>query len=477
MRRTAVKAMAERMPHLDTVIWEDEFSLDEEFFRALSRSKARHLKLDGVYVDEAFSVMPPLTPAVWSLSSLDIRADLIPVEPKDDDDVMDLETWGRLVSHFFTTLFNTCSSTLETLSWNDVIYSHKKPLSFGDTPLSFPRLRDLRLEIAPSRLETQAFASLLSSPLQHLHLHDGISRDQWGVLSKQPPFRDLESFVMESLSLEHSLSKHVADFIKLHPHLQKLHVHELDLKSQTPRDVAKPPIIYWIIPALKDVSFANLGSLSLGLGGNEYGGLSQFPTTSFDGIGKLTSLEQLCLKVGSGGGRHHQWLINHSELRGCLKDLKNLKMLALCRDTYPHGPGGSFDAEQYYATRYMDHPERTDAESRPDVDRELDALFPSPIQGRGLSEREAKAVVWERAHRNRMLAHAETYVVVLPKLEWMLCGQRPIGFRRDGDGSQRAVPLTRERDECITFLAKTFKVQSGPSVRGENLVFEEPSFN
>jgi hypothetical protein len=56
-----------------------------------------------------------------------------------------------------------------------------------------------------------------------------------------------------------------------------------------------------------------------------------------------------------------------------------------------------------------------------------------------------------------MLVQAEKYAAALPGLEWIYCGQWPMAIKKFGNEAPKvAVPLTKERDNCYTFLKGIF---------------------
>jgi hypothetical protein len=135
-------------------------------------------------------------------------------------------------------------------------------------------------------------------------------------------------------------------------------------------------------------------------------------------------------------------------------------MLALVRDTYPI-PLPGIDVERYYEFRYSGDQEQIDARKRPELDQTEKPLLSIQPESEEYDERDDfQDQLWERAHRNRMLEQAEKYAATLPGLEWIFCGQRPMGFKRKLEGSTAppiAEPLTKVRDECYTFLQSTFR--------------------
>lgn len=391
-----------------------------------------------------------LTLKTWPLCSLDLDISLAHRSTDatgsdgDSQDVQETESIHP-ISPFFRTLFQLCAPTLESLNWTTIDILSKSNIPFGSNPISFPRLRHLRLGFIS--LDTPGLSSFISAPLRHLELSSTVLAKHGSSLPAYGPLRHLSSFVVETLPIEKETCMHVAEFIMQHEHLQKLFVHEREDAHNENAHLDR-----CIIPVLTHGSFSNLRSLSLAWGGGSTDKATtphevHIPETALAAVGALVSLEQLSLSCGMTLGWRHQWLVNHPQLRASLQGLSRLKKLALVRDTYPI-PTLGFDAEGYYARRIVKAEERADAEGRMELEPDERGRYNNP-----------DAEIWERAHRNRMLSHAEAYAAVLPALEWILCGQRPMALERDHESRTarlKAVPLTKCRDDCYTFLNKTF---------------------
>lgn len=433
------------------------FQLDRNFFERITRSKAQHVKLNKTTLDEPWSMKPPLTPSSWPIRSLDLNMSLAFQSPKNSDEGENGTRLTNPMTNFFSTLFQLCSPTLESLAWT---YMDFQPgsVSLGDTPISFPRLRHLQL--GGLNIDSLAISSFLVTPLRSLDLSESILARAGTHLSISGPFRDLGSFVVTSLPKEIQPCKHIAEFIIHHNDLYRLYIHERgDALGSTAH------LDRYIVPALVSHDFSNLRSLSLAWGGGSMDESTKphdvhVPKTAFTTIGRLVSLEQLSLSAGICFGWRHQWLVNHEELRRHFGQLKGLKLLALVRDTYPI-PLPGIDVEQYYELRFSGDQEKTDAKARPELELNENTPFGTRPEGEEHDERDDfQDQLWERAHRNRMLEQAERYAATLPKLEWIFCGQRRMGFKQKIEGPTTpriAVPLTKVRDECYTFLQSTFR--------------------
>ncbi|KAF7556926.1 hypothetical protein G7Z17_g1051 [Cylindrodendrum hubeiense] len=465
IRRLSLMAISTAMPNLEVLVWGDRFSLDEAFFSNVSRSSARHIKLNRVLIGNPFPMEPPLTLETWPLRSLDLDMSWLP-SPSIDRAGSDEQSQGTQesdainpMSAFFGTLFQLCAPSLESLNWAYMDFSKGKVISLGSNPISFPHLQHLRLGYVP--LDALGFSSFLSSPLRHLELSSSVLTNFGSSLRTCGPLQDLKSFVIDTLPTEKKTCKHITEFIIQHKHIEKLYLHERGETHDEDRHLDR-----YIIPLLTNDNFNHLRSLSLAWGGGSIEEITKphithIPEKALATIGKIVSLEQLSLCSGMEFGWRNQWLVDHTELRTSLQGLSNLKMLALVRDTYLI-PGPVDDVEQYYSVKLVRDGERADAKARMelDIDEAVQAMGTLEINEHD-REFDTKAEIWERAHRNRMLTHVEAYAAVLPALEWMLCGQRPVGLERDPHSPAaplKAVPLTKHRDECWTFLRKTFGI-------------------
>jgi hypothetical protein len=465
LRKASILAMS-AMPNLETLTWKDGFSLDRNFFEGITRSKAQHVQLNRTTIDEPWSMKPPLTPSSWPIRSLDLNISLAYQATKKSDDTENGTGQTNPMTNFFSTLFQLCSPTLESLAWT---YKDFQPgargfASLGESPISFPRLRHLQLGLL--KIDSFAISSFLAAPLKSLDLSESILADAGTHISLCGPFRDLGSFVVTSLPKKMQPCSHIAEFIIHHNDIYRLFVHERGDALENDAHLDR-----YIIPALMKHDFSNLRSLSLAWGGGSIDESTKphqvhIPQTALKIIGRLVSLEQLSLRAGYCFGWRHQWLVNHEELRRYFSQLKRLKILALVRDTY-HIPLPGIDVEMYYEFRYSGDQERIDAGKRPELDQTENPLLGTPSEGEEHNERnDFQDQLWERAHRNRMLEQAEKYAASLPRLEWILCGQRPMGFKQKFEGSTTppiAEPLTKFRDECYTFLQSTFRGFHGDS--------------
>ncbi|RKK76741.1 hypothetical protein BFJ69_g6690 [Fusarium oxysporum] len=431
-RAAAVVAISS-LPNLETLSWRDQFSLDKSFFERITRCSAQHIDLNRPAIDDAWSLTPPLTPSAWPLRSLKLDVSMAL------DKWKEIEKKGATGTHhmtsFFSTLFHLCSPTLESLTWTyiDLARDDGVLVSIGESAVSFPRLRYLRLQIV--ELDSVAISSFLAAPLKSLDLDERVLKNPSTFDCE--PLRDLEDLIVSHPPRKASACRRIAKFISQHTGLRRLYLHETSLGLG-----GIPYLDEVILPTLISSDFGNLRSLYLAWGE------AQIPEKSLRRIGRLVSLEQLSLSAGKSYGLQHHWLVDHDKLRHHLSPLQGLTNLALVCDTYPV-PVPGLPSGFYYEFRIPGPEAREDAKARPELDVDEDT-----------GEWVDMMQIWERVHRNRMLDQAEQYAAVFPKLEWMFCGQRPMGFIKTPEGQcelRRAVPLTQGRDECRTYRQAMFR--------------------
>ncbi|RSL76043.1 hypothetical protein CEP51_010337, partial [Fusarium floridanum] len=292
--------------------------------------------------------------------------------------------------------------------------------------MSFPHLRELQLDSI--QLGSLEILSFFSSPLRSIYLQylDIISPALPQIHHRH--LRDLKAFALLYLPGDSEQCEEIVHFITQHSHLEKLLIHEACGAIGELAELDRH-----IIPALASHNFSNLRSLSLAWGGGMFEDAPyphdvHIPKQALLTIGNIVSLEQLYLCAGLNIGRECQWAVDHAELVTCLGKLKKLRKLALVQDTYPIAGGAiGIDSELYYESFVVTRNMIEDSELRPELDDEEsdedDEMEINDDNYEGTMEMRW----WNRAHRNRMLDHAEKYAAVLPELEWMLCGKWPIG--------------------------------------------------
>ncbi|TFB06340.1 hypothetical protein CCMA1212_001505 [Trichoderma ghanense] len=408
-RCASLLAAMSAMPNIETLSWYDRMCLDKDFFKCVTNLPLRRLKICKAYISDPYC-LDSLAP----LEHLTLRC---------------MPIWGA------------------------------QTLSFGHERVVFDRLWYLNLSSCYDDLDRVAWCSLLSAPLRHLALPCRSPESLIQAIHACQPLRHLETLVLPSFGYKDATeAPPILEFISAHSHVRKLSVQHGEPKLMDS----------YLVPLLSDGRWSNLTSLSLGWHGpwlvvKTQQNIATISAKSLATIGSIKSLEQLYLTAGETLGCRHQWLIDHKLMRSSLRGLTKLKSLAFSRDTYSKpGVSGAL-VESYYEYRFASPEEQDIAMERPYLDR----LRPTMRTDEGSTDDDMlidffnfnESQVWERAHRNRMLREAERYSRALPSLEWIYCGQRPMGFRpaQTSKGKRRiAVPLSRERDFCHTLLGRMF---------------------
>ncbi|KAF9770141.1 hypothetical protein IL306_012341 [Fusarium sp. DS 682] len=447
------------MPNLETLIWDNKFPLDEEGFSLIVNSTAHNLIFNGT-ISKGFPLGPPLTPPSWPLRSLHLDVKLAGAWDRENN--IDGQNRPNPSNDFFKSLFQLCSQSLESLAWVSWNSSSWKPISLEVNSESFPRLRKLRIMPGPNAIDEQTMASLLSAPLKSLELqHQAIGGFKHLIRAHiQEPYRDLEELVVNS---DNDIEL-VTQLIHKHNKLKKLSVKQNYHMSGWGTDFDRV-----LIPGLGKGRFNNLRSLYIQWGGQNKDfhreeGHFDIPPESLSTICELTTLEQLGLRCDElsrdfdpmdeddfyDERTYPQWLINHENLRAHLKNLRNLKVLAIRGDTYtPKLPVEHTDYYHHYAAA---------------TDEELRIIRETPELASFVESRHELQIAFERTHLYHMLEHAKEYLNVLPKLEWMLCGQRPMKFVENAEGVIKPHPVGNQRDECKTYLGRVFGLASGVEI-------------
>ncbi|SCO43900.1 uncharacterized protein FFNC_09510 [Fusarium fujikuroi] len=259
----------------------------------------------------------------------------------------------------------------------------------------------------------------------------------------EEPYRDLEELVVN----HDDDSQLVTEFIHKHNNLKKLWVTQGYYMSGVDTSFDR-----FLIPSLWKGRFNNLLSLYIQWGAqNKDAGRDEdhfdIMPESLAAICELTTLEQLglrCLEMMPEFESYEDftddtypvWLIDHGRLQAHLQNLKNLKHIDYYKSIFAN--------EEDYQTA-KDHPE-------------LAPFVQGPYESK---------LAWQHAHLYRMLEHTRSYRKVLPKFEWILCGQRPMKFIENPEGVVQPHPVGKERDECKTFVGRVFGLASEVEIAHE----------
>ncbi|KAF5986643.1 hypothetical protein FCOIX_1457 [Fusarium coicis] len=142
------------------------------------------------------------------------------------------------------------------------------------------------------------------------------------------------------------------------------------------------------------------------------------------------------------------WPIDRRKLQAHLQSLKNLMMLVSRGDTYTPRVNEDPGHIHYYGQAYANAEDFQTAKDHPEL---------APFVEKGRSD---SRIAWSHAYLYRMLEYARGYRAVLPKFEWILCGQCPMKFVEEAQGVVQPHPISKERDECKSFIGRVFGLAS-----------------
>ncbi|KAK3362201.1 hypothetical protein B0T24DRAFT_690963 [Lasiosphaeria ovina] len=459
-RDPLLHALAHAMPNIEAISWclDGPPINDDCLFPHIRRLRIRHLRIDRLVIKDfrdhwranLLCVAPSPAAAGRSLlpeSSTSILA---------FHDVLAAPTKQHLA--FPRNLLWRCKKTLQRLTlrhmdtWGDNTGGVVSVTQQGQQTFVLSHLQYLDLTHLNGQLDLYSWVTLFAPSLRHLALpYDCANPEFQEVLSQYTTghMSHLETLVVPCLPRSSNSSsipqaaaeaaaeaaRAVATFILKHPHLRKLSVHH----------GTDALIDSYLVPRLASGRFDSLTSLSLGWEAPAMPHTHDTMNLSNDtlaAIGRITTLEQLHLRVGTFPGHLDslsQWLIDHGLVRQNLGGLTRLQKLAFTGDTY----ASARILQGCEAGYYLIH--RVTTQDR------MNAWF---IQG-GIGSVNAldDKGVWELIHREKMIAEGRIYMAAFPKLEWLYCGQWPMQIHLQKKSVDR---LGEERETCWTFLNRTF---------------------
>jgi hypothetical protein len=336
------------LPHLHTLGWLDTEFITPSIWSYICFSSIRDLTLYGL-VKLPIDIRQIDIEATVQLTSLHLYL-------VDNNQSRELRRDTKLFEH---DLLPLVSNTLECLSWVTYVgYPYGPSL---DPMPSFPRLKELRLnhkeldvryleELIPPDsqcrlrvLEVSPSFPAMKEFFQTRGTLPTLEHFIWGV---SPPLLEWEDGA-NIYPTPFDLAKGGLEFLKANCHIKKF----------TMVPLTCPDLLDTVlIPLLVD-NFHNLTSLSLTWASLTSGPCILSPE-GLKQIGRIVSLQQLCLDARSATIRKTQWEIrrnkwvpDHSTIRDLIQGLTRLKILAITCDYY--NPG--------YSSLFGDVTERTDS--------------------------------------------------------------------------------------------------------------------
>ncbi|KAI0884509.1 uncharacterized protein GGS22DRAFT_188722 [Annulohypoxylon maeteangense] len=427
------------MPNLQVIEWLDDFQPNNHFLRRMMLSPAKSIKIGSLQMRTADThayIQGFDTSLAWPIRHLSFNP----------DDILFMSP------ELGEAILRSCAPTIEFLSWSQYLNLKLETISVAERPIAFPRLTSLQLNVVS--LSTEVYLCFLSPRLRQLKLpfcYNG--QELTEALSRCDTLRDLETLAIPLLPIKEDYAELMYRFIARHSHIRKLFIAE-----HTKAKGGEAHLDSFLNTFLSPNRFRNLTSLSLSWGGGSEREetkphIVQVSFRSLCAVGKLTALNQLSLAAGILKGGQCQWLIDHDQMRVALGKLQNLRVLAISRDTYRHGPNPAVD--EYYSNRFITDQDVMEILHLRYEDLDVRSEERETRQHIALRPEEERA--WEKCHRNRMIREAERYSNVLRTLRWIYLGQRPMAIKRSLHGEHREiVPLTKERDSCFTYLRELF---------------------
>lgn len=341
-------------------------------------------------------------------------------------------------------LLQQCADFLTGLKWHSTQFDRQ----FKETMVEFPTLPFLQsLSLAHGLNPSPSILRSLISPLpacRLVHLDIPFPSDALGkFLDDHGNMPTLKSFVWTSLAADEGWPM---QFLSDNTQLETL-------------SLTWPPAFLMdqkLLPLLRN-GFLHLLLLEIGYDES----VITVPGLAFEAIASIKTLEQLHWTAGREFGTAHTWVIDHAAIRRCVKQLPNLKTLALSRDTYGEQHGLDVNNEFYYEDGWISPEPQNVVEACI-----LDCIVfgpRDPIAAPADDPEEQSArfkCAWEMIHRRRILQLGNKYVNLRykggPKLEFLYFGQLPMEVTHGWYG-YRARAVTERRDECYALLQRMFK--------------------
>lgn len=207
-------------------------------------------------------------------------------------------------------------------------------------------MRSLRLQFI-KLAGTRLLEELVHDELIALEADTNRSSDCSSFFANRGTVRALETFVWTAPQLEQSPTLF---YLEANKHIPRLRLEY----------AAKTVFLEERILPLLTHRFSNLTSLSLTWENKD------IPQTSLEYIGRMTSLEQLCLSAGEQYGWRHDWYVKHDIMREYVCQIESLKKLVFGGDTY-----SCFGFTVGYNRYYMDKWQRYTDISREDWTEEM----------------------------------------------------------------------------------------------------------
>lgn len=393
------------VPNLEFLDWKDRVPLTPLIVDSIISSRITKLELHSVILREDFDL------DLDRFGQVECRLRCLLL------DVSEIRSSESNEGKFISSVLVMAAPTLEHLIWFDNGFnSSAKKHSFGEKPVTFPRLKKLQLRWVPA--DDTVWSALIptnKAAITHLWL-DSPNKELSEFLTRRGHIASLTHVTW--VYIRSDLIPQFASFISANPQLQSFR-HEESISEDTNDNPFPEPIhadLHRILPIFTPSSFHALTSLSL------VWGTPTIPPSALRSIASIPTLSHLALSAGRQIGEELDWLVDHKILRKRLRPLGLLKWFVLTRDGYAHGN------KQVWG-------------------------YGRPVPGT------------EDHHRTEMMRYARLLATAHPMLEWVHLGQIPMGVTR-GRGGPTMVAL-REQEDVSELLGEMWGEYRENCVYGE----------
>ena len=409
------------LPNLHILDWDLPTSIPSPTLRSIFASPAKHLRLEGVVLNEDDDIC--------------LKNEQVPLESLNLN--VSFTSRSREAPHFFDNVFRRTHSTLRQLRWTGNLEAEQ---IFLGNRYEFPCLRSLTLDtiscdsenimelfLGPrTRVETLAVDTMTPSASTFLGTRGYMSSLKhfcW-LIHDQGDFSPYDKISL---------------FLADNSQLETLHI---------PGPLSPSFLSRSLLPLLTQC-FTSLTSLHL------VWASSDIQEEALEAIATMNSLRHLWLSAGKQDGLRNTWRIDHQTMITALSPLSRLVTLAFSRDTYaenahPLAPRSC----DYYSSRTLP--------VGVDVSKYLTADDFATYQGRNVEFDKARAqqtamlrLAWEGWHAEQMIDIGRQYATAFPSLRWLFVGQ--ISLTRDSHGFNFTLQPP-QRDPCLTSLQKKMSV-------------------
>lgn len=322
---TQLSTLQVGLPRLEFLDWRDCVPMTPCIANAIISAQITKLELHGVVLNEDFAIDEGnWWGETWGLRSLVLH---VRVDGRVDGPLR------RNAYKFTTSILKLAASSLKELVWLGFRYDRNDPKhTFGKDPVRFPMLKKLHLEwiLADEVLWFSLISANKDPTLTELWV-DATDTDFAAFLERRGNIATLAKVTWAYMT--HDCLAHLISFIASNPQVQSFR-HQMPLpEGISANQPNNPPdeLQQELLQILSSTSCHALKSLALTWA------RPAIPPSALRGLARVTTLEHLWLQAGVFRHGNPEWHVDHETLRRLLCPLKQLRWLALTRDSYAHG--------------------------------------------------------------------------------------------------------------------------------------------